>query len=248
MSLWRLEWLRLVRTRRLVLVVGVYVFFGIFGPVSARYLGEILDQFGGEVTVLVPDPVPADGIQQFNLNAQQVGIVVAVLTAAGALSLDALPEMSVFLRTRVRDPARLLLPRAVVAFVAIAAAYLLGVVVAGYETWALLGPLPWGQVAIGAVLGVVYLGFVVALTAAAASRTNSVLAAVGTTVIALLGLPLLGVIDVVGRWLPSHLVGALDALARGSSASEYLPAVAVTLALTLGLGRAAAAGVRRRQL
>ena len=32
MNLWRLEWLRLVRTHRLLVVVGVYLFFGITGP------------------------------------------------------------------------------------------------------------------------------------------------------------------------------------------------------------------------
>ncbi len=34
MSLWRLEWLRLIRTRRFLVLAGVFVFFGIVGPVS----------------------------------------------------------------------------------------------------------------------------------------------------------------------------------------------------------------------
>ena len=50
MSLWRLEWLRLVRSRRLVALAGVYVFFGFVGPLTARYLGEIVERF-----VLPPD-------------------------------------------------------------------------------------------------------------------------------------------------------------------------------------------------
>jgi ABC-2 type transport system permease protein len=247
-NLWRLEWLRLVRTRRLVLLVGVYLVFGVTGPLSARYLGELIERFGGGVTVEVPEPTPADGILQFNLNAQQIGLLVVVVVAAGALTVDALPEMSAFLRTRVSDPARLLLPRAVVPFVAASAAYLAGVVVASYQTWALLGPLPWARVALGAGLGVVYLAFVVALTAAAASRTTSVLATVAFTVITLVGLPLAGIVEAIGRWLPSHLVGALDGLARGEPAGDYGPATAMAVLTTAVLLVAAGRGLRRREL
>ena len=56
MTLWRLEWLRLVRTRRLVVIIAVYVFFGLTGPLSARYLGEILNRVGGGIKVELPAP------------------------------------------------------------------------------------------------------------------------------------------------------------------------------------------------
>ena len=51
MNLWRLEWLRLVRTKRWIALVGIYVFFGLLGPLSARYMGEIVERFGGGVQV-----------------------------------------------------------------------------------------------------------------------------------------------------------------------------------------------------
>jgi ABC-2 type transport system permease protein len=63
MTLWRLEWLRLVRTHRLLVLVGVYLFFGFTGPLTARYLSQILDRLGTEgMKVEFPAPQPADGI------------------------------------------------------------------------------------------------------------------------------------------------------------------------------------------
>ena len=248
MSLWRLEWLRLVRTRRLVLLVAVFAFLGVLGPVSARYLGELIDRFGAGVEVELPPPVPASGIEQFNLNAQQVGLVVAVIVAAGALTVDAVPEMSVFLRTRVGRPSALLWPRVVLSFAAIATAYLVGVAVAGYQTWALLGPVPWGSLALGALLGVVYLGFAVAVTAAAASRTSSVLATAGFALVGLIAMPLAGLVDPVAQWLPSRLVGALDDLVRGGEPGDYWPSAMVTLLATPVLLVLAGVGLRRREL
>ena len=74
MTLWRLEWLRLVRTRRLVALLSVYAFFGLAGPLTARYLAEILGAIGTEgVQIQFPEPTPADGIAQFVSNASQIG-------------------------------------------------------------------------------------------------------------------------------------------------------------------------------
>ncbi len=249
MSLWRLEWLRLVRSRRLVALVGVYVFFGLLGPVTARYIGEILERFGNDIVVEFPAAVPADGIAQFTANANQIGLLVAVIVAAGALVLDAIPEMSVFLRTRVPSMRRLLTPRLVVSFLAIAAAFLLGLAAAWYETVVLLGGLSMGALLGGAAFTLVYLAFVVAMTAAAGSRLGSVLAAVAVTVVVLLVLPIVGIAEAIGHWLPSHLLGALDALLRDTGPwTDYLPATLVTLALTAVLVSLATTWAANREL
>ncbi|NUR29334.1 MAG: hypothetical protein HOV83_26405, partial [Catenulispora sp.] len=80
MNLWRLEWLRLVRTRRLVAVLGAYLFFGFSGPLTARYLSEILGRLGSDgVRVQFPKPTQADGIAQFTGNASQIGLLIVVI-------------------------------------------------------------------------------------------------------------------------------------------------------------------------
>jgi ABC-2 type transport system permease protein len=152
MSLWRLEWLRLIRTKRWIALVGVFVFFGLLGPLTARYLGEIIDFAGGELegaTIEFPPPVPADGMTQFVSNAMQIGTLVAVIVAAGALAFDAIPEMGVFLRTRVESVREILVPRVVVTTGAVLAAFLVGALTAWYETWALIGAPDTGAVLAG---------------------------------------------------------------------------------------------------
>ncbi|HSF86165.1 MAG TPA: hypothetical protein VLG28_11010 [Acidimicrobiia bacterium] len=233
MTLWRLELLRLTRSRRLLALMVVYVFFGATGPFLARYLGEIVEQFGTDVVVQFPTPVPADGIAQYTSNANQIGLLVAVIVAAGGLVIDAIPEMSVFLRTRVDAVSDLLTPRLVMSFSAIAAAFLAGLAFAWYETAILLGGLSIDGMLAGAAFALVYLAFVVALVAAIGSRSGSVLTTVAVSIVVLLVLPVLGIAEALGRWLPSHLLGALDTMLRTSeSATEYLPATVVTVALT----------------
>lgn len=239
MSLWKLEWLRLTRTKRWVALVGVYLFFGLLGPFTARYLADIISFAGGELegaTIDLPPPVPSDGMVQYVSNVTQIGTLVTVVVAAGALAFDAIPEMGVFLRTRVRSVTRILTPRVVTVTAAVVAAFLLGTVAAWYETWVLIGALDAGEVLTGAAFSALFLIFVVALVAAVAGRARTVIGTVMVSIVVLLVMPVLGISEVIGRWLPSHLANALAALPAGATeASDYLPATGVTVVAVAAL-------------
>ena len=247
MSLWRLEWLRLVRTRRLAAILGVYLFFGLTGPFTARYLAEILDRFGAQgVRVEFPAPVPADGVAQFTSNAAQIGLLVVVLVAASALAFDTRREMAVFLRTRVRGVWSIVLPAYVTSTGAAVAGLLIGSLAMWYETSVLLGRLPAARMLAGIGFGALFLAFAVAVVALAASLVRGVLATVGLALILLLGLGLLGSITTMDRWLPTTLVGAMAGLARDAGPGDYLPAAVVTAVLTVAaVGAAVGFGSRR---
>jgi ABC-2 type transport system permease protein len=230
-SLWRLEWLRLVRTHRLTGLVAVFLLFGFTGPLTARYLEELLRRFGGGVEVRLPEPAPADGMAAYVDNGQQLGLLVVVLVAAAALAFDAQRESAAFLRTRVRGMWQLVLPKVAVNAGAAAGAFALGALAAWYETAVLLGGLPAAETLAGIAYVAVYLAFAVTLTALAAAVLRGV---VGTALAALAALLLLGLVESLGilaDWLPSHLVGSLHVLAGGGDPGEFLPAAAVTLAL-----------------
>lgn len=248
MNLWRLEWLRMTRTRRWVVVLAVFAFFGILGPFSARYIGEILERFGGGVEVTFPEPIPADGIAQYVGNVQQLGLLVLIMVAAGALTMESRYEMAVFLRTRVKDPFRLLLPRYVVVAGTGIVAFLVGTLLAWYETSVLIGAPDPGAITIGSALFAVYLLFAVAVVALAGALLKGVVPTVITALAVLLVLPLFGLVPAVGDWLPSHLVGALDGLLRGNEASGYLKSVAVTLVCVVGLLYSTVRILERREL
>jgi len=249
MSLWRLEWLRLVRTHRLTGLVAVFLLFGFTGPLTTRYLEELLRRFGGGVEVRLPEPVPADGMAAYVDNGQQLGLLVVVLVAAAALAFDAQRESAAFLRTRVRSMWRLVLPKVAVNAVAAAGAFALGALAAWYETVVLFGGLPTAGTLAGIAYVAVYLAFAVTLTALAAALLRGV---VGTALAALAALLLLGLVESLGilaDWLPSHLVGSLHALALGGGdPDQFLPAATVTLVLGAAAVAAAAWRLDRRDL
>ncbi|WP_061962670.1 hypothetical protein [Demequina aurantiaca] len=251
MTLWRLEVLRLTRTHRWIALTAVYLVFGLLGPVTARYLPQILSAAGGDLdgaVIQLPDPLPSDGMAQYVSNASQLGTLVVVILAASALCFDAISEMGVFLRTRVQPTWRILVPRIAVMATAASLAYVVGALAAWYETWALLGGLPFARTLTGIGLGVVYLVFAVALVAAVAQRLRSVLSTVIASLVILIAMPVIGLIPDVSRWLPSTLSSALAELASPHGAGNYWPALGTTVVLTAALLWLAFRWADRREL
>lgn len=227
MSSWKLERLRMTRTPRAIVLGGVYLFFGLLGPVTARYLQDIVNRVQSGVQVIITHPTPKDGIANYISQVSQTGLIVVVVIAAGALTFDAHRGLSTFLRTRAGNLWQLLVPRFTVTAAAAVAAYTAGTLAAWYETAMLLGSPPAGAMLAGLLCGSAYLIFAVSAVTAAASLARSTLGTVGITLGALLALPLLGMIGPLHAWLPSTLVTAPVALLSTSALADYVPALLI---------------------
>ena len=231
MSLWRLEWLRLVRTPRALSLGAVYLAIGLIEPVATKYASTLLAHAGRGAVVRLPPPKPADGISSYVSEATLIGLIVLVVVAAGAFAFDSSPGLSTFLRTRVASMWQLVAPRFAAHAAAGAIAYLLGTLAAWYETRLLIGGLAAGAVLAGVLCGAAYLAFAVAVTGLAASLARNTVAVAGITLGILLALPIAGNIHAIQNWLPSALVGApADLVAGTHQLAHFLPALGMSAA------------------
>jgi ABC-2 type transport system permease protein len=83
MTCWKLERLRMTRTPRAIALAGTYVFFGLLGPVTAKYLQDIVNRFQSGVQVILANPMPRDGIANYISQISQTGLVVVIVITAG---------------------------------------------------------------------------------------------------------------------------------------------------------------------
>jgi ABC-2 type transport system permease protein len=232
MNLWRLEFLRLVRTYRVWILLGIFGFFAVLGPATAKYLPEIVERLGGGVEIAVPAATPELAMAQYLGNALQIGLLAIAFVAASALAFDANPEISSFLRTRSTIP-RILEPRYVVNMVAAVGSFLIGSGLAFVLSALLIDTPRVGGTVLGSLLIALYLCFAVALTGLFASLVRSVPGTALLTVGALIALSIVGLIPIVRPWLPSNLVGAYDDLIGGGE-FVYWRAIASAVVLSGG--------------
>jgi ABC-2 type transport system permease protein len=245
MSLWRLEWLRLIRTPRALSLGAVYLAIGLIEPVATRYASTLLAHVGSGAVVRLPKPTPAQALSSYVSEATLIGLIVLVSVAASAYGFDARPGLAAFFRTRVPSMWELVAPRFTAYAAAGSVAYLIGTLAAWYETRLLIGSLPAGGMAAGALCGAVYLAFTVAVAAFAASLTKATVASVGITLGILLALPLLADVHAISSWVPSALIGAPAELAANPPAHDLLHFVPALGVATVAGALALAAAVQR---
>jgi len=248
MNLWRLEWLRLIRTPRALALGAIFIFLGLIEPVFAKYQSQILRHVGNGVRISFPPATPAAGISSYVSEINGIGVILIVVIAAGAFTFDAHHGVATFLRTRVGSIWQLVTPRFTVNALAGAGAYLLGALAAWYETDLLIGSVPAGEMLAGILCACVYLAFAVAVTSAAASVVRGMVGTIGLTVVVLLLLPIADTLHAVQDWLPSTLASAPVNLLNGAHLSHYLPAFGVTVAASAALLAVAVARLGAREV
>lgn len=248
MNVWKLEWLRLLRTKRWLVLLIAFVAFGILGPFIAKYTPELIGKAGGDIKITVPPPVPADGLTNYLKNGLQIGLIVAIVVAASALAIDAKSGLSIFYKTRLTKATALLAPRYLVVTAATTATFTLGALTAWYETVILLGTLPISKTLVGILLVNLYLAFSTAIVAVCATFARSVLGTVGLSLVSILLLPIIGIYHPAARWLPSYLAGSMDALARNQQISDFTRSAVMAAIATIALLLIALYRINRREL
>ena len=76
------------RTKRLLVVVAVFVLFGLMSPLIAKFTPELLRTIEGaeQFADLIPEPTSTDAITQYIKNLTQFGFILAVLLGMGAIA------------------------------------------------------------------------------------------------------------------------------------------------------------------
>lgn len=171
MSLWRIEWLRLLRTGRWIALAAVFLLLGLGEPLATRYLGDLLRGATGTgyIQITVTRPQPSDGMAAYFGNITTLGTLVTVVIAGLAFAVRANPPLAALYLTHVPSRVALLLPRLATVAVAAALAGVLGGAAAAYETGLLLGAPPAGATAAGVLLSSLGMVFAVAVTFLAAA-------------------------------------------------------------------------------
>jgi ABC-2 type transport system permease protein len=84
----RKELLQQWRTRRILVVVAVFVLFGLLSPLIAYFTPQLLSSIEGaeQFADLIPTPTAADALGQYIKNITQFGFLIAVLVGMGAVA------------------------------------------------------------------------------------------------------------------------------------------------------------------
>jgi ABC-2 type transport system permease protein len=239
MGPWRLEVIRLWRTRRLIALAATFLILGFGEPVLTYYLPDIINNANGNgVEISVPEQTAADSMAGFADNAGQLGTLIVVIVAAANLAIDANPGLAAFYRTRIHEPSKLVLPRYAVVTVATVATLILGTLAAWYETVILFSSVPVDRLLGGLAFEALWFCLVTSIVTFFASVIRGVLGVVGASIGLLLGLALLGNLPSISDWLPTSLSGSSADLIQHAGGDLWKSAIVASVVAVAALGLA----------
>lgn len=239
----RKELLEQWRTRRLVAVAAVFLFFGFLSPLGAKLLPDLLKSMGdtGGVVIEMPPPTVQDALLQYVKNMSQFGVLLAVLLAMGALAREKERGTAAMTLSKPVSRTAFLLSK----FVALSLVFGLCLALAGLACYYYTVILFHGTggarfVEMNLLLGLL-IEFYLAVTLLSSTVARSQVLAGGLGLGTVFGVAILGALPCIGKYMPTALLEWARVLMVGTGEPAW-SAVAVCLggiAACLGIALAA---------
>ncbi len=77
-----------VKTRKLIILMSLFVFFAILSPLTGRYINEILSSLGPDIEITFPDPTLIDAWAQYFKNFSSLCVIVYLIIMTGSVSQE----------------------------------------------------------------------------------------------------------------------------------------------------------------
>ena len=214
----RKELLESLRTLRLPIVAGLFLFTGLSSPVLARYLPEIIELAGGDQlgVIEIPTPTPADAVDQLVKNLAQFGALAAILLAMGLVAAEKDRGTAAFMLTKPVTRPTFLGAKLAGLGVVLLASTVVAVAAGWIYTAILFEPLPvvgWVWLTILITLWLLAFG---SITFLGSVVTGSTLAAGGIGFVGLLAIGIVAAIPGLDKFTPGGLLGPATELAANS--------------------------------
>jgi ABC-2 type transport system permease protein len=233
-ALWK-ELLQQWRTKRLIVVLAVFVLFGLASPLIANFTPQILKNMEGveQFAELIPEPTAADGVGQYIKNLTQFGFILAILLGMGAVAGEKEKGTAVMILSKPMPRWAFILSK----FSAQTIVYTLGFVIATlgayYYTIVLFGPFDFEDFLIISLLLELWLLTYVAITLLGSTIGKTTGAAAGISLAGSVLILLAGNIPQVGMLFPSGLTTWATQIGTGVPEEVMINGGAVALTIVI---------------
>lgn len=233
-AIFKKEMLEIVRTKKLLIMIIVFVFIGISSPIIAKLIPALLKSLPATpgLTINLPDPTWRDAIDQFVKNAAQIAVIVLVFVFAGVISEEKNKKTLEILLTKPVSRAKYILSKYLAAFLSMSGIYIVCSLVFYTYSISIFGNFSFANFALMSSLVLIYLSFVVAtaILCSTFSKSNIVAAFIAFGI--QIGIvSIMGLIPRIAKYLPGQIIGNYKDFFTGIKPWDYLPATLVAIGL-----------------
>ncbi len=229
--------IELYRTRKILILGIVFLFFTILSPISAYLLPDILEmvgQYDDSIVIIVPEPTYIDSYMQFISNFSQITIFVMIIVFAPLIVEEKRKGTFHTLLNNGVSKSNFVLAKVTSQVKVLTLLYLISVGIFLIYTKILFGQALisnwlWFFVAI-----YLYYVFLISLINLISVITKNNIMSIGISLLAFFGIMLFNFIPIVGKYLPNYLITIASRIIVDNDYLQYLNInFMVTIILTL---------------
>lgn len=223
------------RTKRALIVVAVFLLFGLASPLMARFMPEVLKLVEGaeQFADLIPTPTVADAMGQYVKNLSQFGFILAIFLGMSLVVGEKEKGTAAMILSKPMPRWAFLLSKFSAQVLIYALAFLLASAGGYLYTVILFEPIPVGPFLLLNLLMWLWLLVFAAVTHLASTVASSTGAAAGLALLGSVILLVAGSIPMLGPLLPGGLISWAGQLGNGGEIAANGGAVAMSFGLIL---------------
>ncbi len=233
----RKELLQQWRTRRVLVVLAVFILFGLGSPLLAKFTPQMLTMIEGaeQFADLIPEPTTVDAMTQYIKNITQFGFIIAILLGMGAVAGEKERGQAALILSKPLPRWAFLLSKFMAQAIIYAAAFLLAALGAYYYTLILFEPFQFWPFLAGSGLLWLWLLTFTAVSLLASTLSRSMGAGAGVALLGAVVLLLAGSIPQIAPFAPGALVGWASQLGLATAVPPQIGAIVANTVLIIML-------------
>ena len=128
------EFREMIKTPKLVIILSVFLFFSIIGPLTAKYMNEIIATFASEIEINFPDPTHIQSWEQFYSNITSISMIVFLIMMTGTVAQEKAKGSIYLVLTKNITRKSLLITKVFAAIILFTVIYILSILFLWAET------------------------------------------------------------------------------------------------------------------
>lgn len=240
-----------VRSRKLLVMVAIFLFLALASPISAKLMPQIVKgvtQQSG-IVIKLPEPTYADAIDQFIKNTSQLVILLLVFVVAGAVVDEKIKKTLELVLAKPVSRSIFIFSKFISYFLTITILFLASSLIFYAYTVSIFTTFSITKFLLVAMQALVYILLVTTITICASTIAKSaVLSGIVGLISSVIAGSLLSMIPAVSDYAPGYILSHYKELMQDGWGIQYLPPVLVSLAVIVVLISASVYLFKRQEI
>lgn len=216
------EIVEVIRTKKFFILIGIFALFGMVGPVSARYMNEIVKMAMGDKTTFILSPTTwMDSWSQFYSNLSQMGGICIIFLFMSSVVGEKQSGSAALTLTKNLTHTSFILAKFLAAMITFLASFITASVLCyGYTYWFFNNAGKISDVCMGGLCYIVFTLMLLTFTILASTVTHNTTT---SAIIAFASFIILGIsnyIPVIGNYMPGVLLSKTVEISNGVMSSD----------------------------